>query len=79
MTEKSCNLSEQQVDLPQEQKVEPVEPVQMNMYQTNTYRKDVSWPYLHEEPRVSTEAADERPTVLYVYADNLTIPSSKQE
>ena len=32
--------------------VEPVEPVQMNMYQSNTYRKDLSWLHLDDEPRV---------------------------
>ena len=32
VTEKSCHLSE----------VEPVEPVQMNIYQSNTCRKDLS-------------------------------------
>ena len=32
--------------------VEPVEPVQMNIYQSNTYRKDLSWLHLDDEPRV---------------------------
>ena len=32
--------------------VEPVEPVQMNIYQSNTYRKDLSWPHFNDEPRV---------------------------
>ena len=53
VTEKSCNLSEQQVDLPQENKeVETVEPVQMNIYKSNTYRKDLSWLHFNNEPRV---------------------------
>ena len=32
--------------------VEPVEPVQMNFYQSDTYRKDLSWLHLGYEPRV---------------------------
>ena len=29
-----------------------VEPVQMNIYQSNTCRKDLSWLHLDDEPRV---------------------------
>ena len=29
--------------------VEPVEPVQMNIYQNNTYRKDLSWLHFKNE------------------------------
>ena len=32
--------------------MEPVEPVQMNIYQRNTYRKDLSWLHFNDEPRV---------------------------
>ena len=32
--------------------VEPVEPVQMNLYQSNTYRNDLSWLHFDDEPRV---------------------------
>ena len=32
--------------------VEPVEPVLKNIYQSNTYRKDLSWPHFNNEPRV---------------------------
>ena len=32
--------------------MEPVEPVLKNMYQVNTYRKDLSWPDFNSEPRV---------------------------
>ena len=38
---------------PSEKKeVEPVEPVLKNIYQSNTYRKDLSWPHFDDEPRV---------------------------
>ena len=42
--------------------MEPVEQVQMNIYQSNTYRKDL---HLDYEPRVQ-ETASEGPTVLYI-------------
>ena len=32
--------------------MEPVEPVQMNIYQSKTYRKDLSWLYSDYGPRV---------------------------
>ena len=31
---------------------EPVEPVRMNICQSNTYRKDLSWPHFGNEPKV---------------------------
>ena len=30
-------------------KVKPVEPVQMNIYQSNTYRKDLTWLHFDDE------------------------------
>ena len=32
--------------------VGPVDPVQMNIYRSNTYRKDLSWQCFNDEPRV---------------------------
>ena len=32
--------------------VEPVEPLQMNIYQSNTYRKYLSWLHFDYEPTV---------------------------
>ena len=32
--------------------VEPLEPVQINIYQSNTYSKDLSFLHLKDEPRV---------------------------
>ena len=32
--------------------MEPVEPVLKNIYQSNAYRKDLSWPHLEDEARV---------------------------
>ena len=33
-------------------KVEPVQPIQMNIYQRNTSRKDLSWPHFDDDPMV---------------------------
>ena len=32
--------------------MEPVQPGQMNIYQSNTNRKDLRWLYFDDEPRV---------------------------
>ena len=32
--------------------MKPVEPVPENIYQSNTYRKDLSWPHIDNEPSV---------------------------
>ena len=32
--------------------VEPIQPVQMNIYQSNTYKKDLSWLYFNSEAKV---------------------------
>ena len=42
VTEKSCHLLEQRADLHENKIVEPVQPVQTNIYQSSTYRKDWS-------------------------------------
>ena len=33
------------------EKVEPFQPIQMNIYQSNIYRKDLSWLHFDDEPR----------------------------
>ena len=48
---KLCNLLEYRVNLPNES-VEPVEPVHMNVHQSNTYRKQVSWLPFDRDQRV---------------------------
>ena len=52
--------------------VEPVEPVQMNIYQSNTYRKDFSWLNFDNEPRVQESAVREGPTVLHIHFSSLS-------
>ena len=45
---------------------EPVEPAQMNIYQSNTYRKDLNWLHFNDELQGSREAPGEAPTVLHI-------------
>ena len=51
--------------------MEPVEPVQMNIYQSNTYKKDLSWLHFGNKLRVQNEAASEGPTDLHIHFCNL--------
>ena len=37
--------------------MEAVQPVQMNIYQSNTYGKDLDWLHFDDKPRVWGEAA----------------------
>ena len=39
------------IDLQREQE-QPVQPIQINIYQSNTYRKELSWLHFDNEPRV---------------------------
>ena len=56
--------------------VESVEPVLKNIYHSNTYRKDLSWPHLDDEPRVQEkqQVKDQQPCI-FVFVACLTIPS----
>ena len=57
--------------------MEPVEPVQKNIYQSNTFRKDLSWLHYDNEPRVQEkqQVKDQQPCISFFVAC-LTIPSS---
>ena len=50
VTKKSCNLSEWRVDL-ENKEAELVQPVQLNIYQSFTYKKDSSWLDFYNELR----------------------------
>ena len=57
--------------------VEPLEPVLKNIYQSNTYRKDISWPHFNDEPRVhEKQQVKDQQSCIFVFAVCLTIPSS---
>ena len=51
MTEKSYNQNNEYTSH-KNKEVEPVEPVQMNIYQINTHRKDLNWLHFDDGPRV---------------------------
>ena len=76
VTEKLCYLSKnnEQTSLQEKRSGNTVEPVLMNIYQGNTYRKDFSLSHLNDETRVHVEAR-EGPTVLhtrFVFANHKT-------
>ena len=57
--------------------MELVEPVQMNIYQSNTYRKDLSWIHLDNEPRVQErQQVKDQQSCISVSVAYPTIPSS---
>ena len=70
-TKKSCIYQYNEKTPLEKKEVEPVDPVQMNIYQNNTYRKDLRWSHFDDEPRVS-----ERQQVkgISVFAAYLQIP-----
>ena len=61
-------------------KVEPVQPVHMNIFQSNTYRKDLLWLHFYDEPMFQ-----ERPQVkdqqccISAFVAYPIIPSSNYE
>ena len=60
--------------------VEPVEPVQMNIYQSNACRKDLSWLYFNDEPRVQEkQQVKDQQSCVSVFVPYSIIQSSNQE
>ena len=57
--------------------MEPDEPVPKNICQSNTYRKDLSWPHFDDEPMIQEkeQVKDQQPWIS-VFVACLTIPSS---
>ena len=61
----------------EKKEVEPVEPVLKNIYQSNTYRKDLSWPHFDDEPRVQEkQQVKDQQSCISVFVACLTNPSS---
>ena len=57
--------------------MEPAFPGQMNIYQSNTYRKYLSWPHFDDEPRAQErQKMKEQQTYISVSVIYLTYPSS---
>ena len=58
--------------------VEPVEPVLKNIYQSNTYRKDLSSSHFEDEPRVQEKQQTKgQQSCIFIFVTCLTILSSK--
>ena len=63
----------------EKKEIEPVESVLKNIYQSNTYRKDLSWPHFDDEPRVQEkQQVKDQQSCLFVFITCLTISSSNQ-
>ena len=57
--------------------MEPVEPVQMNIYQSNAYAKDLDWTHFDDEPRVQDGLqVKNQQSCIFVFVGYPTIPSS---
>ena len=60
--------------------METVEPIQMNIYQSNTYRKDLNQVHFDDEPRVQErQQVQDQLSSISVFAAYLTIPSRNLE
>ena len=61
----------------EKKEVEPVEPVLKNIYRSNTYRKDLSWPLFDDEPRVQDkQQVKDQQSCICVFVAYPTISSS---
>ena len=62
---------------PENEEVEPVQSVQMNIYQSNNYRKDLSWFHFDDELRVQEKKqVKDQQSWISDFVTYLTIPSS---
>ena len=59
--------------------VEPVESVQMNIYQSNIYSKDLVWLHFDNDLRTQEKQRKRKQTCIFVFLTYLTFPSSSQE
>ena len=48
----NLNVNESQIVILLNQPIRPDEPVQINIYQSNTYSKDLGWLHVDNQPRV---------------------------
>ena len=57
--------------------MKPVEQIPKNIYQINTYRKDLSWPHFDDEPKVEEKhQVKDQQLFIFVFVACLTISSS---
>ena len=65
---------------PENKEEEPLEPVQMNIFQSNTYRKDLSWLHFEDVPRVQErQQVKDQQSYISVSVVYPAIPSSNEE
>ena len=58
-------------------RIELVEPILKNIYQSNNYRKDLCWPHFNEEARIQEKQQEkDQHSQIFVFVSFLTIPSS---
>ena len=70
------SINNEQTSL-KKKEVEPAEPVLKNIYQSNTYRKDLSWSHFDDEPRVKEkQQVKDQQSCIFVFVACLTIPRS---
>ena len=73
-TEKSCIYQNNQQTSLENKEVEPVEPVQINIYKSNTYRKD--WLHYDDEPKAQDrQQVKNQQFCISVFVVYPTIPS----
>ena len=62
-----------------EKEVEPVEQVLKNIWQSNTYRKDLRWSHFDNEARIQKkQQKKDQQSCIFIFAACLTIPSSNE-
>ena len=60
--------------------MEPVEPVLKNIYQSNTYGKDLGWPYFSDDPKVKEkQQVKDQQSCIFIFVACLTVPSSNRD
>ena len=60
--------------------MEPAGPVLKKIYQSDTYRKDLSWSHFDDEPRVQyKQQVKDQQSCIFVFVACLIIPSSNQK
>ena len=61
----------------EKKEVETAQPVQMNIYHSNTHRKDLSWLHFHDKPRVQErQQVKDQQFCIFIFVAYLTIPSN---
>ena len=65
------------IRLPSRKRKWTVEPVLKNIYQSDTYRKDLSWPHFDDEPMLQEkQQVKNKHSCIFVFVACLTFPSS---